>query len=341
MERSNKDYPIGTFAQVECLDESEVSAELLCTEEGDWAGELPICGQQHIEHLTEQRMTTRTTDRSTTVTKSEDISHSTSTILEMTAKEITQPITIDIPEQFWIEMRHYLFHGCQSVTYRSVLCKVSQTRKVSDLSHNSPKVASSVIEQQATEVLKRMIKSSHLNSLTIDSFYAILIESHAKLIPEDSFRQFLSFSIDNIVWNFPNLDSYLQLDNNELANVLVKIMSPVFNNLQSKYDLDELFSSITTPNIELFPESTTEVIEKTCSISSLPELPNGVVDIINGSPSYKCKDTFKMQGEFELTCGGDGVWVTTKTGNCQRKCGILQIPEVMKPQSKWLDLLLR
>lgn len=341
LSNSQSEYPIGTFAQIDCLDESrltEGNSELICTEDGEWDGQMPKC--ESVEDSTENRSIIPSEPPKTTTISMEDEkflfipqnSSIATTKLDMTT-EASKILLINIPERFWVEFRNFLFHGCQSTTYQSVLCKVTSRHRFLDLSHYPPKNAAG--EKDVLEVLKRTASASDLHSLTIDSFYSRIIHGNL-IIPEDSLRQFLSFAIDTIVWNFSNLSEYLQSGDHEVTNRLIQIVSPLFANFQLSYDFEELFGSIAPPTtMEVVTETVTpkRVERKSCDMSQLPQLANGLYEMVNGKVVYKCQDTFRLKGEFLVTCDENGSWEVVKTGSCQKTCELLQMPAIMRPQS--------
>lgn len=340
LSKESSEFPVGTFAQIDCSDGSQLkggNSEIICTEDGEWDGEMGMCEEvlsEDDEKTTQQWTTTKAVEILSSSTHYSPSSHasynpsssSSSARLDV-ATEPARPLHSAIPERFWVELRNYLFHGCQATAYQSVLCRVMMSRpRFSDLSHNA---AGPVTESEAFVILKRTSTDPSLNSLTIDSFYSRVVQGNS--IPENSLRQFLSFSMDTIIWNYDTL----QLNDNELANLLTKIVKPPFENFQLNHDFEELFSSIPTSSstAEVTAETATEKAKLSCAVSQLPELANGLYEVVDESVVYKCKSTFRMHGEFLVICGPSGRWEVTQSATCQRRCGLLQIPETMRPQS--------
>lgn len=339
---SENEYPIGTFAQTECLDETELSggiSELICTEEGEWDGQLGSC--EKVEMITKKSTSVftqrTTTERYADIERTPEYIHPSSSHIATTTESVTLSSFIDIPERFWVELRNYLFHGCQASTYQSVLCKVTSRHRYSDISLKLPKVKIPKIENDAMRVLRTLSKDKQLNSLTLHTFYDRLILAQGDSIPEDTFRQFLSFSIDSIIWNHSSLEEFLQTNGEGVTGLLINIFTPVFRNFQLNYDYQELFSSIATPTSteDQRPPETTTNLQRLCPLSELPQLVNGQHEMIDGQVVYRCLDTYKMNGDgFVVTCGDNGKWEVIKRGSCRKGCGLLQMPEIMRPQGE-------
>lgn len=321
-----REYPIGSFAQLECLDGTQLTtemSELICNEDGEWDGEMG-----HCEVVSEK--TTHPLEMSPSTFYNSTYPATTTPTIYSPSTEYTKHLYSEIPEGFWSELRNYLFHGCQTTTYQSVLCRVTSRHRFSDLSYNPPRTVAG--EADVLNVLRRVSSDPSVDLLTIDSFNDKVIAGNS--IPEDSLRQFLSFSIDPIVWNYKSIHD---LDS-EIVKLLFKIVSPVFKNFQLKYDFEDLFSSVpTSASAEITTEVTTQ---KSCLLSLLPQLANGIHELVDGQVQYRCLETFKMVGNYEVTCGTNGNWELVGSGSCQRKCGLLQMPVVMKPQSKILEITL-
>lgn len=342
-----QEYPIETFAQIDCLDGSRLtrgSSELFCTEDGQWDGPLGTC-EADEEEATRSSEISSSPARTTTFIENENTSnfrsYSPTTTDEATTTTMRspKPPSSDIPERFWVELRNYLFHGCQAYSYQSVLCKVTSRPLFSDLSLKPPKEPfSPADERNAMAVLGSVCADPQLPSLTIDSLYERLTRVTGKpLLPEDSFRQFLSFSIDSIVWNHSHLAEYLQANAGGVAELLVQIVRPVFIHFQLHFDYEHLFSAIATPTSteeDRDPETTT-LTQRPCPLSELPPLPNGVHEVVDGGVVYRCLDTFTMDGDgFVVGCAENGSWAVVSRGRCRRSCGVLQMPESMRPQGE-------
>lgn len=328
--RTLKEYPIGTFAQLSCnagLELADDNSELVCNEDGNWDGQMGRC--ERVEEVTDEEEPKTTTSITTTLHRStlpETPNPRTTTLRVELTTEREKILLPNITEQFWVELRNYLFHGCQAMTYQSVLCTVTKRSQFSDLSHSSPRVAN---EDDVKMILQRIANDPALEFMTVDTIYTDLTKGNA--IPEDALRQFLAFSIDTIVWNFSNLEDYLGAGDHETIILLIKIVTPLFNNFQLKNNYEELF---TIANItEIVTELPTTTTKKICLSSELPQFSNVVGEVVDGVVVYKCQESYKMKGEFVVHCGDSGNWEVMKSGSCQRQCGNLQMSVLMRPQS--------
>lgn len=292
------------------------NSELFCNEDGEWDNTVPICAlPSTTEWITE----------STTVSERLSTSIPSTTMIAIEASPENLHIS-SIPEEFWSEMRNFIFHGCQSLVYKSTFCKAHSKDRYADLSESASQATA--FDQAAQDLLLTTSDSPSLPTLTIASLYNRLFVSNNNRIPEDVFRRYISFGIDNIVWNYEALALNGQWMENELTPALLKIMTPIYKNFRRSYKYEEYFPA--TPTLE-----STTIADKSCRKSPLPELPNGFHELIEENVAvYKCKDTFKMVGRYLVSCTQDGLWEITSHGSCQRKCGILQIPVDMQPLSK-------
>lgn len=317
-------YQLGTFAEIQCLNDTTLEGEnlLTCLDTTFWDYTIPTCIEyktttesltpelllSSIDYTTISTLTTENTElyeyfkNYSTTNFSTEPERKTTEILSVsntTINEIatTTASTIDYPNRsFWKELKKFYFYGCPDQTSHkhSALCSLVTKNCYSDLSEfESPNSDDAKhMDKKLLELLQQAKSVNNFNEITIENIFDFILygletkDTFSNTI-ENVYRLVICFYIDTLI-----IDSTINDDKqpasitDSIKLLIIQLYLHPYQQYQSKMQLETKLLNKRSASNKLYGK---------CDILELYPCPdNSIIKGKQGLSDYKVDTAQKI-----------------------------------------------
>lgn len=324
-DRQQLSYPVGTFAEVYCTNNTTMNGEMVlnCLENGSWDITPPICSTLNSVVRIDD-------DYFDFTTKTDQIPRD--SVFNKTLEGIIFKIS-DSPNhpdrEFWQHLKEYLFYGCNSTNSPRVshFCDESIKNLTDLLNFNSSGVQVQRIDDNFYESLQYAVimQNIHRVKLTADSLLEFILYGNGNrtIINESdnerSYRMILCFYIDAILLEDQlKINHSITIRNKQIQLFVEYLAMSIYDGYvlkQDSYNLENFNIFLNPSDKKLF----TNFEIRQCNPMDLPKTVQFIKSNENGQSdddkyeigtivNYYCDNGHKLIGDSLTECGSNGIW---------------------------------